>query len=228
MLPPEPESCSHASSSTRTRLIEAAIFCFAEKGYDATGIREIARLANANSALVQYHFGGKEGLYLETLKHIFQTHPPVVVDLPADPAAPGARAAAIRALRALILALTEELMRCSDGTPLDRAAMFLVTRELQAPRADVRSLVIAHVEPYVRQMDECLAILLPDIAPGRMLDFAMSIYGQIFHLHNNLPMVRIIRQEPDFPTDIQALADHFADFSLRGLGIPEAFPMLGA
>jgi AcrR family transcriptional regulator len=226
MTVPEPE-LSSATGNTRTRLIEAAITCFAEKGYDATGIREIAKLANANSALVQYHFGGKEGLYLETLRHIFLAHPPVQVRLPADPAAPGARAEAIQAIRDLIRAMTEEFMRCSAG-PLERASMFLVTRELQAPRAEVLSLVIDHVGPYIRQMDTCLGILLPGLGKGRMQDFAMSIFGQIFHMHNNLPMVRIIREEPDFPTDIQALADHFADFSLRGLGIPEAFPTLGA
>jgi len=56
---------------TRSRLIESAILHFAAKGYDGTGIREIAKGAQANSALVAYHFCGKEGLYLEALKAVF-------------------------------------------------------------------------------------------------------------------------------------------------------------
>ena len=56
---------------TRTRLLESAILHFAAKGFDGAGIREISKSARANSALVAYHFCGKEGLYLEALKAIF-------------------------------------------------------------------------------------------------------------------------------------------------------------
>ena len=61
-------------NSSRIRLVDAAILCFAEKGFDATGIREIAGRARANSALVQYHFGGKTGIYAEALRCIFRGH----------------------------------------------------------------------------------------------------------------------------------------------------------
>lgn len=57
--------------SQREKLLEAATELFARKGFSATSIREIARTAESNSALISYHFGGKEGLYKEVLERQF-------------------------------------------------------------------------------------------------------------------------------------------------------------
>lgn len=43
-------------------LVDAGIELFAERGIRAVTIRDIAQLANVNSALISRHFGGKEGL----------------------------------------------------------------------------------------------------------------------------------------------------------------------
>jgi TetR/AcrR family transcriptional regulator, regulator of cefoperazone and chloramphenicol sensitivity len=56
--------------STRRALIEAAITEFARGGFHAASTREIARSAGANQALIGYHFGGKEGLYLAVFQFI--------------------------------------------------------------------------------------------------------------------------------------------------------------
>ena len=56
---------------SRRKLIEAAIPLFAEKGYAAVSIRELAAAAQVNSALITYHFGGKEGLYRAVLEDQF-------------------------------------------------------------------------------------------------------------------------------------------------------------
>jgi AcrR family transcriptional regulator len=44
---------------------------FAEKGYDGGSVRDITRKANANQAAINYHFGGKDGLYREMLRRAF-------------------------------------------------------------------------------------------------------------------------------------------------------------
>jgi AcrR family transcriptional regulator len=59
---------SRPSETTRQDLVEAAISVFADKGFEAGSVREIAGLANANQAAVSYHFGGKDGLYREVLR----------------------------------------------------------------------------------------------------------------------------------------------------------------
>ena len=47
----------------RDRLI-AALELFGDKGFEAVGTREIARLAGVNQPAIHYHFDGKEQLYL--------------------------------------------------------------------------------------------------------------------------------------------------------------------
>ena len=47
----------------RHQLIDIARSLFAERGYDATSIEEIAQRANVSKPVVYEHFGGKEGLY---------------------------------------------------------------------------------------------------------------------------------------------------------------------
>jgi AcrR family transcriptional regulator len=48
---------------TRSRLLEAALRLFAEKGYAQTSTREICLAAGVNAAAIHYYFGDKAGLY---------------------------------------------------------------------------------------------------------------------------------------------------------------------
>lgn len=56
------------SEESRERLLRAARNLFCQKGYVGTSIREIAREAEVNSALIKYYFGDKEGLF----RHVFR------------------------------------------------------------------------------------------------------------------------------------------------------------
>ena len=55
---------------TKESLLNAAGELFAESGYGGTSTRSIAGKAEANMAAINYHFGSKENLYLESLKHV--------------------------------------------------------------------------------------------------------------------------------------------------------------
>jgi AcrR family transcriptional regulator len=216
-----------ASLDTRQRLIEAAILTFAEKGFDGAGIREIAKRANANSALVTYHFGGKEGLYLEALRYIFARKACHVAELAAMPRfeGPGAREAALQGLKTHIRAFMEDLMACDRGPdPLDEAAMALMAREMQAPRPVSSALLMEQIRPHVEHLMHCLQVLRPDLSTGELMNMGLSIQGQMLYFRNSLGIVRLIRGNPDYPEDLSELTQHFTDFSLRGLGVPEAFP----
>ncbi len=52
---------------TREALLYHATDVFAENGYELASVRDITSRAGANLAAVNYHFGGKEGLYREVL-----------------------------------------------------------------------------------------------------------------------------------------------------------------
>ena len=52
---------------TRAAILEAARAEFAAKGYDATSLRGIARVADVDPALVHHYFAGKPALFAEML-----------------------------------------------------------------------------------------------------------------------------------------------------------------
>ena len=84
----------------RAQLLDVGRGLFAEKGFDATSVEEIAAKAAVSKPVVYEHFGGKEGLYA------------VVVD---------------REVRSLLEAITGALS--SEGRPrelLERAALALL------------------------------------------------------------------------------------------------------
>jgi TetR/AcrR family transcriptional regulator len=51
------------SERTRERLIDAATRLFAVHGFDGATAEQIAGEAGVNKAMINYHFGGKQGLY---------------------------------------------------------------------------------------------------------------------------------------------------------------------
>lgn len=57
---------------TRQSLMKAAVRLFAEKGYQGASVRDIVAKARVNQAAINYHFKGKDGLYLELLKTAFE------------------------------------------------------------------------------------------------------------------------------------------------------------
>lgn len=59
---------SRASETTRAALIKAAVSVFSEHGYEGGPVRLITQRAQANQAAINYHFGGKEGLYRAVLE----------------------------------------------------------------------------------------------------------------------------------------------------------------
>ncbi len=60
-------AASRSTETTRAALIKAATSVFAEYGFDGGSVRLITQRAMANQAAVNYHFGGKDGLYREVL-----------------------------------------------------------------------------------------------------------------------------------------------------------------
>ncbi len=220
-MKPLPES----PQDTRQRLLEAAIILFAEKGFDGAGIREIAQKAQANSALVQYYFGSKEGLYTSALKFLFEQGPDAVRELspPPEPGAPEARRGAVVSLRNYVRAFLEDLFTCHDPEHFSRemhsAAHLFWTRELMDPAKERVDMIRAHIQPHVDYLNACLRVLRPDLeAEGQFL-MGTSIHAQIMFFHRDMPMIALLRGRPYRPEDIETLTNHITDFSLRGLGL---------
>jgi AcrR family transcriptional regulator len=61
--PERPPRVRMTGTQRREQLIEIGRSLFAERGYEATSVEEIAGRAHVSKPVVYEHFGGKEGLY---------------------------------------------------------------------------------------------------------------------------------------------------------------------
>jgi AcrR family transcriptional regulator len=79
---------SEEQQKTRERIIAATSKVLAEKGYEATTLREISREAQVAPGLVHYYFGGKDQLLVEVLqdagRRFSQTMEQLVQHVPPD------------------------------------------------------------------------------------------------------------------------------------------------
>lgn len=55
-------------SEKQMRILQAAEVLFASKGYEGTSVRDIARKADVNVAMISYYFGSKDKLLLGLIK----------------------------------------------------------------------------------------------------------------------------------------------------------------
>ena len=63
MTPRKPVRTRMTGAERREQLIETARPIFAERGFEATAVEEVAARAGVSKPVVYEHFGGKEGLY---------------------------------------------------------------------------------------------------------------------------------------------------------------------
>src|SRR5258708_5297063 len=133
---------------TRSKLVDVAGEAFAERGYDAVGVREICQLAGANAAAVNYHFGDKRGLYVACLRHAQSCQ----VDELTPPHWPEGCSPADK-LRAFIRAMLESKLASSRP----RWHLELMLREMVRPTDACQEIV----EDYSRPLADTPARILP-------------------------------------------------------------------
>jgi TetR/AcrR family transcriptional regulator len=70
---------------TRTRILEAAMKEFAQKGFAGARVDVIARLASINKRMLYHYFGDKEGLFREVLRRKMKERAAWLASAPEDP-----------------------------------------------------------------------------------------------------------------------------------------------
>ncbi|RPI73156.1 MAG: TetR/AcrR family transcriptional regulator [Desulfobacteraceae bacterium] len=72
-------------NDARTRLVEAGIILFAEKGYAATSVREIVEKAGVSKPVLYYYFRNKQGIFQAILDSAAEQFEQILKDIVATP-----------------------------------------------------------------------------------------------------------------------------------------------
>jgi AcrR family transcriptional regulator len=199
----------------RDRILLAAGREFAEQGYEAATIREICASAGVNVAAVNYYFGDKRRLYVESVKHAHEDRvrqlplPEWDANVPAD-----------RKLHDFVANLLERML----GLGQPPWQVRLMMREVLQPTEACRELV----EDYMRPHFAVLVSILDDLAGGGLSQpelrrLAMSVVGQCFVYRAAGEVVGMLvpRDEIETLHTPAALADHVTRLTLAALGATE-------
>jgi AcrR family transcriptional regulator len=193
---------------TRTRLIGEASRIFAERGYRNATTRQICARASANAAAINYHFGGKLGLYKQVIEHLIDTD-----DRRAGRGVARAAGQAL-ALRRFIEATSSEATENEASTYRSR----LMMHELCNPTPGLEQLAKRLIGPRSRELHAIVAILLGKSAKSAQTRMCVhSVMSQVLHVHCIQPKLKWLWPEwVDQPKERRFL-DHVAKFSLFAL-----------
>ena len=195
--------------ATRERLLEVASGLFAEKGYRGTTVAEICRLAKANIAAVNYHFGGKEKLYAEAWRY---AHDMLVKRIPPDGGVPAAAPPEER-LRGRIRNVLQTAL-CKDAV-----AFRIMRHEMANPTGLLRQVIDDTIEPLREATQATIRELLGEGVDAQVVALCeVSTMG---------PCIGIVHQRqaeehrglaPIFTEDmLDEMVEHFAAFALAGI-----------
>jgi AcrR family transcriptional regulator len=196
---------------TRTRLLETAALVFAEHGFATATIRMIAGRARVNVAAVNYHFGSKDGLYREVLRHVrslaYERYP-TTYGLNAEAAPEKRLHAYVRSF--LLRAIGEESV---PGFGV------LMMREMVEPTSALDMIVDEGIRSLFDQLVEIVRILMGEETAGELvLACARSTISQcVFYLFGRSVISRMDPERKFDRGDIEKIAAQITTFTLHGL-----------
>lgn len=207
-----------SSTSTRQRLLEAAVAVFATHGYAGGTVREICERAGANGAAVNYHFGGKRQLYNDAVQFAHQRqheHTQRPADWEQLP--PADR------LRAYIAGMLAGMLRETEAGGLAEHRA-LILQELARPTEAIGELVRATIGGEFEMLQALLGELA-ELPPDRRQMAAFSVVGQCLFYKICAPVVeRLLDDDEQQALAIHRVAEHIAQLTLAGLGVEPPIP----
>lgn len=196
---------------TRDNLLAAAAAVFSEKGYSDAPVAEICERAEANIAAVNYHFGGKEALYVEVWTHLVEEVErlfPHASEEAADVSLEGR-------LEAHLATMLKRMTH--RGRP---GCMYrMLEHERSNPTGLVDDVIRKIREPSRQVLHALIEEGLGNDAPEEMVRFtAYSIINQCRGaMANNTEMVQAVLGQKLTSQVLDRLAAHIARFSVGGM-----------
>lgn len=152
------ETTHRNAAATRARIVEAAEAEFADHGFDGVSVRQIALRADVPVALINYHFGSKEGLY----RAIFEMRAPMII----DQRMAGLRLAEMepdqeRKVEMIVKAVLVPNLHMRS-TEKNSSYARILAREVADPKSHHRKVIGEFFDPVAYRVTEALHKAMPD------------------------------------------------------------------
>ena len=194
---------------TRQKLMNYAGEIFSAKGFESTTVREVCQAAGVNIAAIHYHFGDKERLYLECVKHAHCQHGMIDFDWPNGTSSQEKLTTMVTHMLTMMLATDQPAWQSE-----------LMMRELARPTAACRVLVEEFISPVFTQLLAIVSEMLPAETPllSRQ-QTAFSVVAQCLLYRYHRPIGQLLIGEEQFQRllNVDTVARQIVAFSLGGI-----------
>ena len=169
----------HSSAETRRRVLDAAEQLFAERGIKGVSIRDITQAAGVNLAAINYHFGTKQGLAAEVIKHCLDPLNEKRLQLLDEvEAKAGGRPPKLEAVLEAMIRPAVERGFDHEGS---ETFLRLTGRCLSEPNVEIEQLVRSHFEKLLRRFDAAFLHALPGLKPEELFWRINFIHGALHY-----------------------------------------------
>ncbi len=201
-----------SQDQTRQRLLDEAERLFADMGYAAVTVRQITQAAQTNVAAVNYHFGGKQNLYLEVFRQRWVPRARRIWARlePLEARQDYTLEEVVRAIaEAMFLSFTDEDERVRHS--------MLMMREVTKPSAAFQMVSAEATRPALGLVRRLLAKCLPGVDDQHLSLYCLSIFFQVLHFNFARNLVTKVTGRVYDEQFLTLLVEHLTDFSVHGL-----------
>jgi AcrR family transcriptional regulator len=199
-----------ADLATRERLLATAARLFAARGVATVSVRDICREAGANVAAVNYHFGGKHGLYVAVMNAAINT-------MQATTAAAREAGAGLDG-RGRLGAFVRTFLHRTVGLGRESWIHRLMLRELSDPTPVLERVASDVLRPRLDYLCEAMGEAAGVAADHpAVVRSAISLTSQFHGLMSGEMMRAVVPGFEPSADRLDEIADHITRFSLGGL-----------
>ena len=202
------------SEAKRTRIIEAAMYHFAEQGYHASRVGDIAAQLGIAKGSIFQHFGSKDGLFFEVYKK-------AVRSLPAYLDAPGrVRESGFFAVLRYWLVSTEHLLR-EDWVPYRVSLLGNYGTDLTLKR-EINRFLMAE-DPYGTVLFVRFGLQRGELRKDMDVEMIVSILDWMMERFQDALLTEeldpgLFRKQGELPEKKEARINQFLDVLRRAIG----------
>lgn len=201
-------------SAVEERILQSAEALFAEKGFKGTSLREITGRAGCNIAAVNYHFHGKEKLYISVFQRYIRT---VTVQRLFGLKEILSQGVIGLTLEGFLHGLADSFLQHFLTSEQGRLGFRLLLQERKEPHLPEQMLFHEVVEPLGTIIRKSLTTLCPFLSAEQANQCMHSLVAQLIYTLHAHYLFEGMDKEQMSPVNLEKTLEHIVQFTTAGI-----------